>query len=53
MMALGLRGEFGGKHGSLVAVGFEEAYFHQLMRRQQAVELGHHGWRHAGVADFE
>ena len=53
MMALGLRGEFGGKRCALVAVGAEEAHFHQLARGQQAVELGHDGRRDPGLADFE
>lgn len=53
MMALSLRGEFGGECGALVAVGAEEAHFHQLVRGQQAFELGHHGWGDAGLADFE
>ena len=53
MAALGLRSEFGGEHGAQLAIGAEEAHFHQLARGQQAVELGHHGWRDPGLADFE
>ena len=53
MIALGLGGEFAGERGALVAVGAEEAHFHQLVRGQQAFKLGHHGRRDAGLADFE
>jgi hypothetical protein len=53
MMALGLGGQFAGEDGALVAVGAEEAHFHEFVRRQQAFEFGYHGWRDAGVADFE
>jgi len=53
MAALGLRSEFGGEHGAQLAIGAEEAHFHQLVRGQQAFKLGHHGRRDAGLADFE
>lgn len=53
MATLGLGSEFGSEHGAQLAVRAEKAHFHELMRRQQAVELGHYGRRHTGLADFE
>jgi len=53
MAALGLGGQFAGEHGALVAIGAEEAHFHEFVRRQQAFEFGHHGRGDAGLANFE
>jgi len=53
MATLGLRGEFGGEHGAELAVRTEKAHFHELVRGQQALELGHHGRRDPGLPDLK